>query len=66
MYLLQEKQVKRKKMGALFRRLPSLDVLDDINYRCLTIGFPFLTVGIITRITSYNVCYTKLLREPTC
>lgn len=48
MYLLQEKQVKRKKMGALFRRLPSLDVLDEINYRCLTIGFPLLTMGIIT------------------
>jgi cytochrome c-type biogenesis protein CcsB len=48
MYLLQEKQVKRKKMGAIFRRLPSLDVLDEINYRCLTIGFPLLTVGIIT------------------
>src|SRR4030067_377771 len=38
MCLLQEKQVKRKKMGALFKRLPSLDVLDDVNYRCLTIG----------------------------
>ncbi len=48
MYLLQEKQVKRKKMGALFRRLPPLDVLDEINYRCLTIGFPLLTMGIIT------------------
>ena len=48
MYLLQEKQVKRKKMGALFKRLPSLDVLDDVNYRCLTIGFPLLTMGIIT------------------
>lgn len=48
MYLLQEKQVKRKRMGALFRRLPSLEVLDDINYRCLTVGFPLLTVGIIT------------------
>ncbi len=48
MYLLQEKQVKRKKMGAIFRRLPSLDVLDEINYRCLTVGFPMLTMGIIT------------------
>jgi cytochrome c-type biogenesis protein CcsB len=48
MYLLQEKQVKRKKMGAIFRRLPSLDVLDEVNYRCLTVGFPLLTLGIIT------------------
>lgn len=48
MYLMQEKEVKRKRMGAIFKRLPSLDVLDDINYRCLTVGFPLLTLGIIT------------------
>jgi cytochrome c-type biogenesis protein CcsB len=48
MYLLQEREVKGKHLGALFKRLPSLDVLDDVNYRCLTIGFPLLTVGIIT------------------
>lgn len=48
MYLLMEKELKRKKLGAIFKRLPSLEVLDDINYRCLTIGFPLLTLGIIT------------------
>jgi cytochrome c-type biogenesis protein CcsB len=48
MYLLQEREVKGKRLGAVFKRLPSLDVLDDISYRCLTIGFPLLTVGIIT------------------
>jgi cytochrome c-type biogenesis protein CcsB len=48
MYLLMERELKRKKLGPIFKRLPSLDVLDDINYRCLTIGFPLLTLGIIT------------------
>lgn len=48
MYLLQERQLKQKKLGAWFHRLPNLDVLDELNYRCLTIGFPLLTVGIIT------------------
>ena len=48
MYLMQERQVKGKRMGAIFRRLPSLEVLDAINYRCLTVGFPLLTLGIIT------------------
>jgi cytochrome c-type biogenesis protein CcsB len=48
MYLLQEHQLKNKRLGALFHRLPNLDVLDELNYRCLTIGFPLLTVGIIT------------------
>ncbi len=48
MYLLMERELKRKRMGTLFKRLPSLDVLDEINYRCLTIGFPLLTLGIMT------------------
>ncbi len=48
MYLIQERQIKKKRFGAFYRRLPSLDVLDSINYRCLTIGFPLLTLGIIT------------------
>lgn len=48
MYLLQEHFLKSKKLGALYRRLPSLEILDDINYRCLTIGFPLLTVAIVT------------------
>ena len=48
MYLLQEHFLKKKKLGALYHRLPSLEVLDDINYRCLTIGFPLLTLAIIS------------------
>ncbi|UCF30350.1 MAG: c-type cytochrome biogenesis protein CcsB [bacterium] len=48
MYLIQEKNLKRKKPGALYYSLPSLEVLDTVSYRALTIGFPFLTLGIIT------------------
>jgi cytochrome c-type biogenesis protein CcsB len=48
MYLIQERQLKRKRLGAWFHRLPNLDVLDELNYRCVTIGFPLLTMGIIT------------------
>ena len=48
MYLFQEHQLKTKKMGAIAKRLPSLEVLDDLNYRSLTFGFPLLTLGIIT------------------
>jgi cytochrome c-type biogenesis protein CcsB len=48
MYLIQERQLKRKRLSGWFRRLPNLDVLDELNYRCLTIGFPLLTGGIIT------------------
>ena len=48
MYLIQEHFLKRKRLGSLYQKLPSLDVLDEINYRCLTFGFPLLTVAIIT------------------
>ena len=48
MYLIQEHFLKNKKLGPLYQKLPSLDVLDEINYRCLTIGFPLLTFAIIT------------------
>jgi cytochrome c-type biogenesis protein CcsB len=48
MYLIQEHYVKSKHIGGLFRKLPSLQILDEINYRLITIGFPFLTLAIIT------------------
>ena len=48
MYLIQERQIKSKRIGVFYRRLPALKVLDDINHRCLTLGFPLLTLGIIT------------------
>ncbi|MGQ9688212.1 MAG: cytochrome c biogenesis protein CcsA [Desulfobaccales bacterium] len=48
LYLLQEGQIKGKKFGFFYRRLPSLEHLDALNYWCLTLGFPLLTAGIIT------------------
>lgn len=48
MYLIQERQIKSKKTVGLLMRLPSLEILDEINYRALTFGFPLLTVGMIT------------------
>jgi cytochrome c-type biogenesis protein CcsB len=48
MYLIQEHQLKSKRLGAITQRLPSLKVLDDLNYQTLTYGFPLLTLGIIT------------------
>jgi cytochrome c-type biogenesis protein CcsB len=48
MYLIQENQIKKKKWGGFLHRLPSLKTLDDLNYLCISFGFPFLTLGIIT------------------
>ncbi|MGQ9571062.1 MAG: c-type cytochrome biogenesis protein CcsB [Thermodesulfovibrionales bacterium] len=48
MYLVQEHYVKSKNLGGLFARLPSLQTLDELNYRLITIGFPLLTLAILT------------------
>ena len=48
MYLIQEHQLKSKKMGAIAKRLPPLNLLDDLSYQSLKFGFPLLTLGIIT------------------
>lgn len=48
MYLVQEHYLKSKHHSELFHRLPSLQSLDEINYRLITIGFPLLTLAIIT------------------
>lgn len=48
MYLLQERELKTKRFGYFFSRLPSLEALDQLNSHCLTAGFLCLTFGIIT------------------
>ena len=48
MYLIQEHHLKTKRLGGLFQRLPNLQILDEINYKLITLGFPLLTLAIIT------------------
>lgn len=48
LYLLQEREIKTKKHGFFFKRLPSLDMLDNIGYVCIVVGFTMLTLGLIT------------------
>jgi len=47
MYLLQERQLKTKRPGAFYYRLPALQTLDRLTFRTLALGFPFLTVGLL-------------------
>jgi cytochrome c-type biogenesis protein CcsB len=48
MYLIQERQIKTKRLGAFYTRLPSLNILDSINYHAISYGFLLLTIGMIT------------------
>ncbi len=47
-YVLQFKEIKAKALGFFYERLPSLNVLDEMNLRAVKIGWLFLTVGLIT------------------
>jgi cytochrome c-type biogenesis protein CcsB len=48
MYLIQERELKSKKPRTFYYRLPSLEVLDELYYRSLMFGLPFLSLGIVT------------------
>jgi ABC-type uncharacterized transport system permease subunit len=47
LYLIQERSLKSKKLGGLLSRLPALEVIDEIGFRSLLLGFPFMTLGLI-------------------
>ena len=48
MYLIQDGLLKSKKFNVLYTKLPPLDFLDYLNQQSIVVGFPFLTLGIIT------------------
>ncbi|MDI6785695.1 MAG: c-type cytochrome biogenesis protein CcsB [bacterium] len=48
MFIIQEKRIKYKKIDNFYFKLPSLEILDEVSYRSIAIGFPLLTLGIIT------------------
>jgi len=45
-YMLQFKEIKKKHLGYLYTRLPSLQILDSMNSRAVMVGWLFLTVGV--------------------
>ena len=47
-YLVQERLLKSRGRGWMIHRLPSLEKLDRLNYRCLVWGFPLLSFGILS------------------
>ncbi len=49
-YMLQFKEIKKKHLGYLYSRLPSLLTLDTMNSRAMTVGWVFLTVGVTVGI----------------
>jgi cytochrome c-type biogenesis protein CcsB len=48
MYIIQDRYLKKRRLKGLYFILPSLEVLDELNYKCLQYGFPLLTLAIIS------------------
>ena len=49
-YMLQFKEIKKKHLGYLYTRLPSLQILDVMNSRAVTVGWVFLTLGVVVGV----------------
>jgi len=48
MYIIQERELKSKRPRSFYYRLPPLEAIDDLAYKSLSIGFPFITLGIVS------------------
>lgn len=47
-YVIQERMLRTKRLTGVFERLPPLDVLDGFSLRAVSVGFPLLTIGVVT------------------
>ncbi|MBI3653855.1 MAG: cytochrome c biogenesis protein CcsA [Acidobacteria bacterium] len=50
MYIIQERELKQKRFGKIFYRLPSLETCDAISFKAIAAGFVLLTLGIAAGI----------------
>ncbi|MEE9232074.1 MAG: cytochrome c biogenesis protein CcsA [Nitrospirales bacterium] len=61
MYLMQERLLKSKQFNVLNFKLPPLDFLDSMNQRSILLGFPLLTLGILTGAVSAQLTFGSYL-----
>lgn len=49
-YVLQFKEIKKKQLGYFYTRLPSLQILDVMNSRAVTVGWICMTLGVLVGV----------------
>lgn len=59
MYLVQRRELKSRRFGAVFRVFPPLDTLDRVNHRAAIASWLAMTVGIVLAAT-YSLAYQQL------
>lgn len=47
LYLVLSRQLKRKQTSSWASRMPALQEVDEMGYKALVLGFPFMTVGLL-------------------
>ncbi|RMH07689.1 MAG: c-type cytochrome biogenesis protein CcsB [Nitrospirae bacterium] len=61
MYIMQDRLLKSKQFNVLSFKLPPLDFLDALNQRSILLGFPLLTLGILTGAVSAQITWGSYL-----
>lgn len=67
LFLYQERQLRTKRFGLLFHRLPPLDAADRLTARAILFGFPLLTLGILiggVRAQTQGILNTVWFADP--
>src|SRR5690242_12380782 len=59
MYLVERRELKSRRFGAIFQFFPPLDTLDRVNHVAALIGWMSLTIGIVLAVT-YSFTYRTL------
>ncbi|MEO5568962.1 MAG: cytochrome c biogenesis protein CcsA [Gemmatimonadaceae bacterium] len=59
MYLIERRELKSRRFGAVFRVFPPLDTLDRVNHLAAIASWLALTIGIVLAAT-YSVAYQQL------
>lgn len=60
-YLFQERNIKGKKHGICFRKLPSLEILEGAGNFCILTGFLFLTTGLVSGVVWSKNIFGKFI-----
>jgi len=60
LYLIQDRNLRRKSFGPIYYMLPSLEVLDLIARRFIYVGFPLLTIGMAAGLGFAHVTFATL------
>ena len=60
LYLIQDRQIRRRQTGVLFARLPALEVIGRMNRTSVTIGLAALTFAVVVGLVRANAVWSTL------